>query len=315
MSDLSKNAIDSIELGIEDYQSNDLRRPISAVRNFYAGILLLCKQCLVEAAPNAEPMEILASKFTPCPDEEGGVYYKPSTATIDFGELKERFKKFDLDWPKGNIANLQKLRNQLEHYHSSSPKEVIQQAIAECFPFVEGLFGILRKDPVAELGKTWAVMLGEKKFFETKKAQCNESFSSMSWRRNLANYEYIKCLSCSSSLIYQKDPQNSDPALFDGKCLACGTQFSAEETVQIIVEAEYGDSSYLSYKDGGSSEIHDCPECCNSTYVLIDDINECYFCGFVVDGECDRCGVDLTVENQSVNTSSLCDYCDCVVDK
>lgn len=37
MSELFENAVVSIQLGVEDYQSNDPRRAISAVRNFYAG--------------------------------------------------------------------------------------------------------------------------------------------------------------------------------------------------------------------------------------------------------------------------------------
>ncbi|WP_326892017.1 hypothetical protein U8P73_27395 (plasmid) [Rhizobium beringeri] len=73
MSELLTNAIYSIQLGIEDYQSNDDRRPISALRNFYAGVLLLGKECLLNAAPDAEPMEILASKFVPSLDEDGQV--------------------------------------------------------------------------------------------------------------------------------------------------------------------------------------------------------------------------------------------------
>lgn len=36
-----KNAIDSIQVGVEDFQSDDDRRCVSAVRNIGAGILLL----------------------------------------------------------------------------------------------------------------------------------------------------------------------------------------------------------------------------------------------------------------------------------
>ncbi|MEX2546021.1 MAG: hypothetical protein WD316_12905 [Phycisphaeraceae bacterium] len=41
-----KNAIDSIELGVEDFRSENPKRLMSAVRNFYAGILLLFKHQL-----------------------------------------------------------------------------------------------------------------------------------------------------------------------------------------------------------------------------------------------------------------------------
>ncbi len=55
MNTLFDNAIQSIQLGVEDYQANDPRRALSAVRNFYAGILLLAKEVLVRTAPGASP--------------------------------------------------------------------------------------------------------------------------------------------------------------------------------------------------------------------------------------------------------------------
>jgi len=52
MSDLLKNAVASIQLGVEDFQRNDdLRRLLSAIRNFHAGVLLLCKEVLRRLSP------------------------------------------------------------------------------------------------------------------------------------------------------------------------------------------------------------------------------------------------------------------------
>jgi hypothetical protein len=73
MTDLFTNAVHSIQLGILDFQSNDPRRPLSAARNYYAGLLLLAKQCLLEAAPNADPMEVIGARFKPVSDKTGGV--------------------------------------------------------------------------------------------------------------------------------------------------------------------------------------------------------------------------------------------------
>ncbi len=54
MNTLFDNTVQSIQLGIEDYEHNDPKRALSAVRNFYAGTLLLAKEVLVRAAPKAE---------------------------------------------------------------------------------------------------------------------------------------------------------------------------------------------------------------------------------------------------------------------
>ena len=315
MTELLDNAVFSIQLGLDDYQSNDPRRPVSAVRNFYAGVLLLGKQCLLNAAPDADPMEVLASRFEPIQDGEGGVSYEPNGyRTIDFNELRHRFKSFELTWPDGDIRKLQELRNKFEHYHSPAPKEAIQQSIAACFPIVEGFFTILEIAPADALGNAWEVMLAEEAFFSKTKKSCNASFNSLPWG-DLTNTNMFSCTSCGSSLIYQVDPENADPTCIEGRCKACGEEFEAEQTVAIIVEGEHGADDYISVKDGGEPVVNDCPQCGLGTYVADYDINVCFSCGYDIVGECARCSTDLTAQNMSVNNSALCDYCDHIMSK
>ena len=52
---LFDNAMSSIRMGIEDYAQDKPERSLSAVRNFYAGLLLLAKEVLVRHIPNADP--------------------------------------------------------------------------------------------------------------------------------------------------------------------------------------------------------------------------------------------------------------------
>ena len=97
MSHLFDNAIQSIQLGVEDYQNDDPKRAVSAVRNFYAGVLLLAKEVLVRRVPKASPEEVIRSKYKPVPDGKGGIIYTPETSrTIDFETINKRFKDFDL---------------------------------------------------------------------------------------------------------------------------------------------------------------------------------------------------------------------------
>lgn len=316
MSDLLDNAIYSIQLGIEDYQSNDDRRPISALRNFYAGVLLLGKECLLNAAPDAEPMEILASKFVPALDADGNLVMTPKgQTTIDLNELRERFGTFQLKWPDGNIKDLQRLRNEFEHFHSKAPKETIRQAIAACFPLVEGFFAILQKSPKAALGSAWDVMLAERAFFKKQKADCDATLQVLPWWDSVEDSSVFSCTECSSSLLFQTDASNSEPTFITGGCKACGSDFTAEETVEMIVTSVFAVDEFQRVKDGGEQTIYDCPECANPTYVEAGIYVGCYFCQYVIEGECARCSADLTVNTQSVNNPSLCDYCDHVTSR
>ena len=76
MNSLFDNPIQSIQIGIEDYKHNDPKRALSAVRNFYAGTLLLAKEVLVRKAPKASVKEVLGTIFVPVPDGEGGVTFE-----------------------------------------------------------------------------------------------------------------------------------------------------------------------------------------------------------------------------------------------
>lgn len=311
MPELFENAVLSIQMGVEDFQSDDERRPVSALRNFYAGVLLLGKQCLLEAAPGADPMEVLASRFAPVLDSNGELAYAPKGAqTIDLAEMRERFKGFGLNWPAGNIQELQTLRNTLEHYHSSASKDAIRQGIASCFPLVEGFFAILERSPKAELGEAWDVMLAETKFFAQLKSACDATFAEISWWDEISERSAVCCPACGSSLVYQEDADNSDPAEIKGRCKACGGVLSAEETVEILIEAQFGVNAYLAAKDGLEPDIHDCPECGNADYVETGETVKCFFCDYAIEGECARCGTSFSVSNMSVNNSNLCDYCD-----
>ena len=90
---------------------------------------------------------------------------------------------------------------------------------------------------------------------------------------------------------------------------------SAEQTVKIVVEAEYGIENYYALRDGGEQLIYNCLECSQPTYILSDNTNVCYFCDEGISGECSMCSTELTVANQSVNDPSMCEYCDYQWDK
>jgi hypothetical protein len=51
MHTILENAVQSLQIGIEDYQSTDQRRTLSAVRNITAGVLLLFKEKLRQLSP------------------------------------------------------------------------------------------------------------------------------------------------------------------------------------------------------------------------------------------------------------------------
>ncbi len=119
MKTLFDNAVQSIQLGIEDYQSNDPKRTLSAVRNFYAGTLLLAKETLVSSAPNAnadcarcnwQAFPVVADLFRLAKEEPGTVLGDTWSIMLQVKalydkELAECRATFDnVDWQSTTMA-------------------------------------------------------------------------------------------------------------------------------------------------------------------------------------------------------------------
>lgn len=129
---LRENALTSIRLGVEDFERSrlssntrgDPARALSAIRNLFAGVLLLFKYkiatCVDDPADAAalifNPPEIL-----PHSDGSGGIAWVPAgkfkITTIDVGTIQKRFDAFDIEVDWAVIEKLQGCRNHLEHLH------------------------------------------------------------------------------------------------------------------------------------------------------------------------------------------------------
>ena len=127
MPGLFENAVHSIQLGVEDYQANDSRRVLSAVRNFHAGLLLLAKEVLVRAAPDAPETQIIAARFKPVPDGTGGVKYQAaSDQTIDLATIGSRFKDFGLSIDSAALKDLNRVQKRYRASLSQEPHETVR---------------------------------------------------------------------------------------------------------------------------------------------------------------------------------------------
>ena len=108
MNSLLKNAVLSIQLGLEDYESEDERRVISAARNLYAGVLLLCKEVLRQMSPPGSHDLLIRVRKKAIKDEHGNVrLIGDGKKTIDRAEIEETFKQLQL---KVDLSNSGKSR-------------------------------------------------------------------------------------------------------------------------------------------------------------------------------------------------------------
>jgi hypothetical protein len=317
LSKLFENAIISIQLGVEDYRSNDPRRAISAVRNFYAGVLLLAKEALARTVPDADVDDLIAAKYKPVPDGNGGVELVPDgSTTIDFVTIGRRFKDFGIAIDQKALEELNKIRNDVEHRFTQKPNEAVREAIANAFPVVVQLFEHIEEAPRDHLGDAWPLMLEAKTLYDRELKSCRDSVSNIEWVSDtLANAGLI-CHECDSRLVRQRELTNVQQRNMELVCRACGVDVDAEATVVASVGDALGYEGHIRAKETGEDgPIFHCTDCGNDAYV--DFEGACAVCGYEYGNpDCDRCGATIPI-NEIIYSghSGLCSYCGYMFDK
>lgn len=310
MTSLYQNAIESIQLGLEDYKSNDRRRPLSAVRNLYAGLLLLAKEVLVRAAPHTDENVVLAASLKIIPDGEGGIVVEAKgTKTIDFHTITDRLNDFGVRIDAASLKALSKIRNDIEHGYSQETQRAVQEAIASVFPVVESLFRHLKVNPVVELGHTWAELEEVKAVFNKELAECDASMENILWEPS----DYLEglprhCRQCSSRLVQQIDLDNDSYQAAEFICRVCGSESDAENLFTNSINEIYASENYRRAKDGEDRIVGLCPECGVEAYVMDGEHNGCAWCGTEL-GRCKSCEARITPETAYYDDYEICDYC------
>jgi DNA-directed RNA polymerase subunit RPC12/RpoP len=314
---LFNNAVESIQVGVEDYLMNDDRRYLSAVRNICAGILLLYKEKLCRLSPNDE--EILIKKdIRPSYDDEGNVIFiGKGTKTVDVQEIKERFSSKSLnvkvDWEK--FDDLNKLRNEIEHYYTNKSPDAVREIVAKSFILIRDFISEhLEEEPRRLLGdECWQTFLETADVYTAEENFCRNSLEQIDWKYQTLKkaLKKIRCPDCHSSLIKSVDEGDYD--IFTSLvCSSCGKEFDFGDVVEQCLSDSLAAETYTSIKDGGEAPIGQCPGCDRDTYMLVEE--HCAACDYEMEYlECDMCGQPLSLDEQDFD--GYCSYCQHKLDK
>jgi hypothetical protein len=306
---LLRNAINSIELGVEDFQNSDPRRAASAVRNFFAGVLLLLKEKLRQESPAGSDEALVYERIVFVKDPSDEVVFKGAgKKTVDVAAIKDRYRSLGLALDEAPLDKLQQIRNDIEHYDASRhPHAKVQEAIANTFVLVARVLeDHLGSKPAAVFAPgVWQTMIKEAGTYKDIEQRCRES------KRDLENVpdaakdllDDFECPECSSPLLRALSSEYVDSEF---ECCVCGEVTHLASLVPAALESAYAGESYEAAKDGGPQPIGTCPTCGEEAFHVEDDV--CLVC---VEGrpytECARCSADLDLDEQE---SGMCSYCD-----
>lgn len=310
MSKILQNAILSIEIGVEDFVSMDPGRHLSAIRNVYAGVLLLCKEVLVRISPNGDG-RLIYRQIIETKHADGSTSFKPKGhGTVDRREIEQLFKKLrlDLDWKQ--LKSLADIRNDIEHRYSDKPEHLIKEALADSLPLITDLISRhLGSSPQEELSDDcWSTLLDNKSVYDAEKKLCECSFERLDWNSDevASPAQEFRCTECGSNLLMQEDAHNSQLTYTQFVCRQCGAKPPEDEVISNALAAITEWQAYVAMTDGGDAPVCDCPECGN--YSFVRDLGACVICDAELEQTCAVCGSGIDPEDYNPDYPGLCGY-------
>ncbi|MGD0792086.1 MAG: hypothetical protein ABR920_09980 [Terriglobales bacterium] len=308
--DLLENAIQSIQVGVEDYGVGTAPRLLSAARNIHAGILLLFKEALHRLSPPNSKDALIMSKIMPERDSGGNIVFVGTARnTVTAAEVRERFKSLSIhaDWER--FDKISRVRKDIERFYPKLTQQALQGLIADSFLIVrEFVRAELREDPHDLLGeKTWQAMLQVSEVYKAEKRHCEELLDQVDWESGTLTegLKELSCPECGSTLLKPKEAVKSyqDVLL---SCSSCGAVETFSSFIPRAIQAALRWDAYLAVKEGGDTPYVHCPECGEKTYVV--EENRCASCGESVETTCIRCGNDIPPEE--LESSPMCGWCE-----
>ncbi|MGC3892753.1 hypothetical protein [Pseudomonas urmiensis] len=319
---LYENALTSVRLGVEDFErcsatGGDPARALSAVRNLFAGVLLLFKYKIASCAAaddDAAALIFNPPEVLPYPDGQGSVEWRPvgkfRSTTIDVATIEKRFKAFGIQVEWKVIEKLQLCRNHLEHLHPANTLGEVANFVAELFPVLQAFIqDQLEEKPAEVLGEVWQVMLRHHALFTENQQRCEEAWADAGVPAGMeASREACRCPACASALLAPSQASIDECAsvehnadTFTVTCIACN---HTGLIAPLMLRALSNEHDY-DPRDGGEPTLDNCPECGRLTFNLIEQ--SCHWCGAELEyTHCELCEEPLGLEDQW--NEGLCGY-------
>jgi len=308
---LLNNATEAIQIGLEDFKSTDPRRASSALRNIFAGTLLLFKEKLSRLSPDDNSI-LIQQTIIPSLDDAGVLFFKgKGHKTVDVAQIKERFKNLGINTVKWNIFDeVNNLRNNVEHFYTEHEPTVVNEIVSKLFKIIRDFcVEQLHEEPAELFGvETWNIFLETDEIYESEKDVSNKSLAEVDWKFDTLREAifHIRCTFCHSDLIHvQSDKEYKPGKALTLLCKKCLSEFDIEEVLEDCIIEELAAECHIAAMDGGEDPYAECPECSKETYIYEEMC--CVNCGYQQpDIRCAVCHTPLDLEESY--EGHLCSY-------
>ncbi|MCW5237780.1 hypothetical protein [Verminephrobacter eiseniae] len=312
-----KNAVESIQVGVEDFENSDERRSVSALRNITAGLLLLFKAKLCELSPEHDKELLIKKDLVPQLGPDGKVnFIGKGKKTVDVFQLQKRLSSMQVKVDWNRVKEITDLRNDIEHYYAKASPDAVREIVAKSFLLIQDFAkNELNKNPQELLGNDcWQVLLNTNEVYLDEERSCKESLGRIDWKYSTVKnaLDHLRCLLCGSALIEAPSDNDKYPTI-NLHCRSCGHVFAFNDVVEECVDKL--DKLFAHQrrpKDGGNSLYETCPGCGKGTFIHKEAC--CVACEQGLDYvECSRCSEQLSFDDQIFD--GMCSYCRYVYNK
>lgn len=306
MSSLLENALDSIRVGVQAYESHERAQLLSSVRNVHSGVLLLYKEALRRLSPEGSADVLVKEHIEPRRVDGKLTFVGAGAKTATTATIKARFKGLGISTDWNRLFAVEKVRNEVEHHYTETHEDAIKGLIADAFVLVRDfLANELEEQPVELLGhETWEKMLNVAQVLERERAECAEALRRTTWGSEVlaAGVKALRCDECGSPLLVP-GPTGAEALV----CRSCGVEESRDSFAERAVEHQLrSDRSPAPGDPEEEGQYVTCPFCQRETYILAE--RQCAACGEVCAHVCSACGQDIPASELS--DGSICGYCE-----
>ena len=312
---LLTNAIEAIQVGVEDYEDGSRPRLLASVRNVYAGLLLFYKEALRRKSPPGSNEVLIKAQVKLQKDSSGKVVaVGTGQKTVNVHQIRKHFAALGIttNWQK--FENIQKTRNNVEHYYLTVKPESLKGVIANAFVILRDFIDTeLGEDPRSLLGEgTWNKMLQTAEVYQAERIACDETIESIDWDSPtlFESMKNLHCAECASDLIVAT-PLNSPRDQVSLQCRVCGNGETVEELIPRAIADELSWDMYLSLTDGNVLPYVSCPDCSIEVYIISEE--KCANCDYEATHICIRCSEKIPPEE--LDSEPYCSWCDHMRDK
>ena len=309
MDTILNDAVSSIQIGVEDYQSDDPRRILSAMRNITAGILLLFKEKLRRLSPEGSDEVLIKQRIEPKLENGILVFKGTGNKTVDVQQIKERFKSLGVKINEKRLDDIIKIRNAIEHYCTKETESRLRELLTDSFLIMRDFIAVhLEEESIDLLGpETYSVLLELAEIYQKELAECEAEQDKITWESGTLEEmaSFLRCPECGSKLLKPTNPEEKSIPSLEFRCSECGTSTLYEELAEYAANEFFSWESYVAMTDGGDPPIAECHECGRETYIVEEGI--CAACGESrTFDECLICGETLDTSEQDFG--GLCGY-------